>query len=174
MFVQIDKDNNLVAWGGYPFEGSTHQVDVDYDDYINNPDKYIYIKDTQEIILNPEWATIALKQEKGIKIEENDTKRDERLASGVSFKNYVFDCDTDQKANLMGASQFMAEGETITWFAMDNEPVKLTKDEMIELGKLIMDTTTKVWTENANIKYQIAEAKNIAEVKKIFIDYSKI
>lgn len=62
MFVQIEK-NKVIAWAAYPFDGCTHEVEVDYDDYTNNPDKYIYDKVKQEIILNPDYEEIKRKKE---------------------------------------------------------------------------------------------------------------
>ena len=62
MFVQIEK-NKVIAWAAYPFDGCTHEVEVDYDDYTNNPDKYIYDKVKQEIVLNPDYEDIKRKKE---------------------------------------------------------------------------------------------------------------
>ena len=62
MFVQIEK-NKVIAWAAYPFDGCTHEVEVDYDDYTNNPDKYIYDKVKQEIVLNPDYEEITRKKE---------------------------------------------------------------------------------------------------------------
>lgn len=62
MFIQIDK-NKIMAWAEQPFDGCTHDVDIDYNDYTNNPDKYIYDKDKQEIVLNPEYENILAERE---------------------------------------------------------------------------------------------------------------
>ena len=62
MFVQIEK-NKITAWSKHPFDGCTHEVEVSYDDYTNNPDKYIYDKTKQEIILNPDYEEIIRKRE---------------------------------------------------------------------------------------------------------------
>lgn len=177
MFVQIDtSDNNrLVAWGPYAFVGSTHEFkEVDYDDYNNNLDKYVYIAEDIAMDINPDYNQVLLQQEKDKKIAENDTKRDERLASGVEYKDIMWDCDTDQKANLLGVAQFMKEGDSIQWYGMDNKSAVLTKAEMMELGQLIVVLTNAVWAQNANIKYQIEAAQNVAEVQKIFVDYDNL
>lgn len=63
MFVQIEK-NKVIAWAAYPFKGCTHEVEVDYNDYTNNPEKYIYDKEKQEIVLNPEYESIIEQREK--------------------------------------------------------------------------------------------------------------
>ena len=62
MFVQIEK-NKITAWSKHPFDGCTHEVEVSYDDYTNNPDKYIYDKTKQEIVLNPDYEEITRKKE---------------------------------------------------------------------------------------------------------------
>lgn len=62
MFVQIDK-NKITAWSEHPFDGCTHEVEVSYNDYTNNPDKYIYDKVKQEIVLNPDYEEITRKKE---------------------------------------------------------------------------------------------------------------
>lgn len=177
MFVQIDtSDNNrLVAWGPYAFVGSTHEFkEVDYDDYNNNPDKYVYIAEDIAMDINPDYSQVLLQQEKDKKTLENDQKRDARLASGVEYKDIMWDCDTDQKANLLGVAQFMKDGDSIHWYGMDNKSALLTKAEMMELGQLIVVLTNAVWTQNANIKYQIEAAQNVAEVQKIFVDYDNL
>lgn len=52
-----------MAWAEQPFDGCTHDVDIDYNDYTDNPDKYIYDKDKQEIVLNPEYENILAERE---------------------------------------------------------------------------------------------------------------
>lgn len=175
MYIQINDENKLVAWGDYMFPGFTKEVkDISEEDYSNNPGKYNYNPDTQTIELNPDYNNILLEQEKQLKILENDTKRDERLASGVEYKGVMFDCDTDQKANLLGVSQFMGEEDKITWFGMDNQSLLMGKEDMLALGQIIVTLTNNLWNYNANIKYQIEQAKNVAEVQKIFIDYDNL
>lgn len=177
MFVQIDPEQNnaIVAWGGYQFPGCTHELEeIDYEDYNNNPEKYIYDPETLSIDINPNYNDILLQQEKGKKIQENDQKRDARLAAGVEYKDIMWDCDTDQKANLLGVAQFMEDGDSIRWYGKDNQSAILTKVEMMELGALIVNLTNGVWTQNANIKYQIEAAQNVAEVQKIYVDYTNL
>lgn len=62
MFLQIEK-NKILSWSEQPFDGCTHDVDIDYNDYTDNPDKYIYDKDKQEIVLNPEYENILAERE---------------------------------------------------------------------------------------------------------------
>lgn len=177
MFVQIDPEQNnaLVAWGWYAFPGCNKEFpSIDYEDYCSNQDKYSYDPETTEITLNPNYNQVLLQQEKDKKVQENDQKRDARLSGGVEYKGIMWDCDTDQKANLLGVAQFMGDGDSIRWYGMDNESAVLTKTEMMELGALIVNLTNGVWTQNANIKYQIESAQNVAEVQKIFVDYDNL
>lgn len=175
MFIQVNENKELVAWGPYEFIGANKEVsNIDYDDYCATPNKYIYNKDEGTITLNPDYNNILLEQEKQLKILENDNKRDKRLAGGVEYKGVMFDCDTDQKANLLGVSQFMGDEDKITWFGMDNKSLLMGKDDMLALGQIIVTLTNALWNYNANIKYQIEQAKNVAEVQKIFIDYDNL
>lgn len=53
MFVQIE-ENRLLAWSAEPFEGYTGEiVDMDYAEYTNNPNKYIF--DGEGFTLNPDY-----------------------------------------------------------------------------------------------------------------------
>lgn len=174
MFIQINEDNKLVAWGGYPFPYHNKEVAVDYDDYNDNPDKYIYDEDSQDIVINPGYSQILLEEEKAKKIKENDSLRDKRILAGVEYKGLMWDCDTDQKINLIGRAMFMNDGDTETWYAMDTNHMDLTKAEMMELGNIIGNITTAIWQQNFNIKYQIENAKTVADVQKIYIDYNNL
>ena len=65
MYIQI-YGNRIVACGDYPFEGYTKEVDVDYNDYINNEGKYIL--SGWDVILNPSYE------------KEQELKEKERIA----------------------------------------------------------------------------------------------
>lgn len=143
-----------------------------WQDFNNNPNKYIWEND--EIVINPEWDAILLEQAKEEKIKENDTKRDEALNSGVTYKNILFDSDTDQKVNLLATVQGMEEEDTIVWFGMDNQPLECTKEDLINIGGLITLLHSFCWNKNAEIKAEISEAETIEEVENIIIDYMNI
>ena len=66
MYIQVI-DGNLTAWGAYPFEGYTRELPlIDYNDYVANPEKYIFNGSTIEIA--PDW------QEKEAKKREQEFK----------------------------------------------------------------------------------------------------
>lgn len=66
MFIQVT-NNNLIAWGAYPFEGYTKELPlINYEDYQSNPEKYIFINGTIEEVGN--W------EEKEAEIREQNFK----------------------------------------------------------------------------------------------------
>jgi hypothetical protein len=70
MYIQID-NGKLVAWGEYKFDGYTKYVAVDYEDYTNNPDKYIF--DGEDIVVNPNY-------------EKEQKEKEEELFNASFFK----------------------------------------------------------------------------------------
>jgi len=54
MFIRII-DNKLVAWNDTEFQEYTKEVAVDYDDYTNNPGKWIF--NGSDLDLNPNYET---------------------------------------------------------------------------------------------------------------------
>lgn len=121
-----------------------------------------------EIIPDPKEI---LKQAKEAKIQDNDTLRDEALNRGVTYNNILFDSDTDQKANLMGAIFQMSDTGTIEWFGMNNDSLVCTKQDLLNIGGLITALHSFCWTKNAEIKEQIKQAETIEEVENIEINY---
>ena len=88
MYIQVI-DNKLTAWGAYPFEGYTRELPlIDYEDYTNNPGKYIY--SNGDITVNPNWQTEQELKEKERVARLSCTKRDFVLMlqeQGISYKN---------------------------------------------------------------------------------------
>lgn len=107
------------------------------------------------------------------KIFENDTARDIVLNGGVTYRDILFDSDTDQKVNLLATVSAMGDEDVITWFGMDNVPLECTKEDLINIGGLITLLHTFCWTKNAEIKSQIEEASTIEEVEAIEINYER-
>lgn len=105
------------------------------------------------------------------KIYENDIIRDEALNQGVTYQNILFDSDTDQKANLLGAVLQMSDTDTIEWYGMNNDSLACTKQDLLNIGSLITQLHSFCWTRNAEIKQAISEAQTIEEVNNITIDY---
>lgn len=145
-------NNELQAWG--------------YDDF-----------DKAQILL-PEPAPLtpeeAINLAKEFKIQENDNARDIALNQGVIYQGILFDSDTDQKANLLGAVLQMSDEDTIEWYGMNNNVLVCTKQDLLNIGGLITQLHTFCWTKNAEIKNEISEAATIEEVENIEIDYEGV
>lgn len=128
-------------------------------------------KETEEDII--EIVSPDIKTAKQNKITENDSLRDEKLLSGVTYNNVLFDSDTEQKTNLTAKYLMMSDDDTVTWFGMDNKALLCTKQDLLAIGNLIETLHTFCWENNAYIKEQIAQAETIEEVESIEIDYNR-
>ena len=146
-------------------------IEVSEDVYIER-DKYIY--SDGKIILNPEYSTIELNNKKEELIAENDRLRDEKLLEGVTYNNVLFDSDTDQKTNLLATYQMLSDEDTITWYGKDNKALLCTKQDLLAIGKLIIQLHSYCWNMNAYIKEQIELAQTQAELDNIDISYSSL
>lgn len=140
------------------------------------PYKYSYeetetqiIEHAEEIIPDP---IDVLKSAKEQKKQENATVRDEKLIAGVEYKGVLFDSDTDQKINLSSQISFMDDIETVKWYGMDSVSyVECTKEDLLNIGGLIKELTTFVWTHNSEIITEIENAETVEEVESIVINY---
>ena len=110
---------------------------------------------------------------KQVKVSENDSKRDEALNGGVTYKDVLFDSDTDQKINLLATVSTMGDEDTIVWFGMDNQPLLCTKEDLINIGGLITQLHSFCWNKNAEIKAEISYAQTIEDVNAIEINYEE-
>jgi len=108
------------------------------------------------------------------KIQVNDKLRDEAINGGVTYKNILFDSDTDQKVNLLAMVSAMSDEDTITWFGKDNQPLDCTKEDLLNIGGLITQLHSFCWNKNAQIKYLIDVAETLEELEEINIDYTLI
>lgn len=61
MFILI-KDNELIQCGTFPFEGYTKEVELDFDEYENNKDKYLFTGD--DFIIDPNYEKKQEEKEK--------------------------------------------------------------------------------------------------------------
>lgn len=73
MYIQV-YGGNLVACADYPFEGHTSEVNVDYEDYIANTNKYVW--NGIELALNPNYEKEQEEKEKERIARLNMTKLD--------------------------------------------------------------------------------------------------
>lgn len=140
---------------------------IEYTNNTNNVAEVIVYDETQA-----EADARILANKKQEKIAENDTTRDEALNQGVTYKNVLFDSDTDQKVNLLATVSAMGDLDTIIWFGMDNQPLECNKQDLINIGGLITQLQSFCWNKNYEIKTAIDEATTVAEVEAIEIDYT--
>lgn len=102
MYIQVI-DNKLTAWGAYPFEGYTKELPlIDYEDYVNNPGKYIFQNNT--VVRNPNWEAEQEQKEKERVARLSCTKRDFVLLlqeQGISYRNTLKPLiDADEQASI--------------------------------------------------------------------------
>jgi hypothetical protein len=149
-----------------PPSSTNRHFHYEYEETDNNILQVIAYDETQE-----EADARDLKNTKEYKIIENDSTRNEALNQGVTYNNVLFDSDTDQKANLLGAVLQMSDTNTIEWYGMNNDSLVCTKQDLLNIGALITQLHSFCWTRNAEIKQAISEAQTIEEVNNITIDY---
>ena len=128
-------------------------------------------------IVDSTYEQRMLDQAKNNKLAENIKKREERLNAGIMYKNILFDSDTDQKVNLMAMASFMADDDTIIWLGKDNQPLNCTKEDLLNIGNLIVQLTSAIWGDGGlNQQYinAINSCTTVQEVNNIVIDYDNI
>ena len=163
----IEKDNKIIF------------VDTDLQRLQNTiVGQDLTILETERPIVNfefadtPEYIAEQLETKKREKILENAKKRDEYLLSGVTYKDVLFDADTDQKINLMFAVNSMTESDTIFWLGKNNIPLECNKQDLINIGSLIANLTSYVWTiKNPSYIQQINESPDLETLNSIIIEY---
>ncbi|OLA94527.1 MAG: hypothetical protein BHW64_03290 [Candidatus Melainabacteria bacterium LEY3_CP_29_8] len=128
-------------------------------------------------IVDSTYEQRMLDQAKNNKLAENIKKRDERLNAGIMYKNILFDSDTDQKVNLIAMASFMSDDDTIIWLGKDNQPLNCTKEDLLNIGNLIVQLTSAIWGSNGLNQYYISainDCTTIVQVNNIVIDYDNI
>ena len=170
--INYNLDVDLMIADGYKLfiraivPQSTRMYHFEYVEHENDITEIVVYDETQE-----QADARILEQTKVAKIQENDTARDEALLSGVTYKNVLFDSDTDQKVNLLATVSMLQEGETIIWYGMDNQPLECEKEDLFNIGGLITQLHTFCWNKNAQIKQAINNAATVEEVKAIEVNY---
>ena len=172
--INYNLDIDLMLADGYKplikavIPQTTRMYHFEYVEHENDITEIVVYDETQA-----EAEARILQQAKLAKIQENDSARDEALLSGVTYKDVLFDSDTDQKINLLATVTLMDEEQTIVWYGMDNQPLVCTKEDLINIGGLITSLHSFCWNKNALIKTEINSATTIAEVEEIEISYER-
>ncbi len=133
-------------------------------------DDHWYLK---EKLYTEDYLEEFLSLEKAKKLNENKAKREEKLKSGVNYKEIIFDSDSEQKSNLNSVINSISETENITWFGLDGiSHLNCSKSDLININNLINEQTARVWAE-LNPKYiqEIQNAKSLTELNAITIKY---
>ena len=167
MFYIIDNNNIMIAGNETALIDYSCEIKKLPEDYKEG--KYIVID--SELVLNPDWEEEHLDKAKQAKVQENDTARDTALNAGVVYKDVLFDSDTDQKVNLLATVSMMSDDDVITWYGKDNQPLVCTKQDLLNIGGLIIQLHSFCWNKNAEIKSKISEATSIQELDNIDINY---
>lgn len=137
----------------------------------------IWDETQNEPIVDSTYEQRILDEAKKNKLNENIKKRDERLNAGIIYKNILFDSDTDQKINLLAMSGFMDDNDTIIWLGKDNDPLNCTKEDLLNMGNIIVQLTSAIWGNDGLNQYYINainDCETIEEVNNIIIDYDNI
>jgi len=113
-----------------------------------------------------------LNDAKEAKVLVNDVLRDNALNQGVTYKDVLFDSDTDQKVNLLAIVSTMDDEQTVLWFGKDNQPLECNRQDLMNIGGLITQLHNFCWNKNALIKAEINQAETIEEVEAVEIDYT--
>lgn len=166
-FIELDNENYIIgAYENKQFEGQS-LVELPADFILG-----LYKYENNEVILDVEKQ---LQEAKEIKLQENETKRNERLAKGVLYKEVYFDIDADSKINIDYAVNKMAEDEKVFWGGTDGVTyIELTKAEMQELSVEIVSLTSAIWAINGlnkTYKDNINAAQTLEELNNIIINY---
>lgn len=128
-------------------------------------------------IIDVTYEQKLLNEAKKNKLNENIKKRNERLNAGVMYQNILFDSDTDQKVNLMAMVDMMNENDTIIWLGKENHPLNCTKQDLLNIGNLIVQLTSAIWGSEGLNQYYINAINNcstVEAVNNIVIDYDNI
>lgn len=175
IYIENDKINGC----GQSKCSNVLNIEVDktlYDDFIENPDKYI--NQDEKIIINPNYEVQQLIQAKQNKQQENLNKANEAVLKGyVRYKGCQFETNTDNQSNMTATANLMqAQGFEVTqWLSKDNIPIELTLEDFLNIGGLILSYKTKLWTNvYAGFEAQIEAAKNIEDVENIVITYGNM
>ena len=143
-----------------------------YDDFVENPDKYL--NQNGEIVLNPNYEAQQLIQAKQNKQQENLNKANEAVLKGyVRYKGCQFETNTDNQSNMTATANLMqAQGiEATQWLSKDNIPIELTLSDFLNIGGLILNYKTNLWTNvYAGFEAQIEAVQTIEDVENIVIN----
>ena len=115
-------------------------------------------------------------QAKQTKQQENLNKANEAVLKGyVTYKGCQFETNTDNQSNMTATANLMqAQGiEATQWLSKDNIPIELTLSDFLNIGGLVLNYKTNLWTNvYAGFEAQIEAAQTIEDIENIVINYN--
>lgn len=138
----------------------------------NTPSLFMW--DGNEVLVKKS-SKILLVEAKQQKQQENINKANEAILNGyVIYKGCQFETNTDNQSNMTATANLMqAQGiETTQWLSKDNIPIELTLEDFLNIGGLILEFKTNLWTNvYAGFEAQIEAAQTVEDVESIVIEY---
>lgn len=138
----------------------------------NSPSLFMW--DGNEVLVKKS-SKILLVEAKQTKQQENLNKANEAVLKGyVRYKGCQFETNTDNQSNMTATANLMqAQGiETTQWLSKDNIPIELTLEDFLNIGGLILNYKTNLWTNiYAGFEAQIEAAQTIEEIENIIVNY---
>lgn len=138
----------------------------------NSPSLFMW--DGNEVLVKKS-SKILLVEAKQTKQQENLNKANEAVLKGyVTYKGCQFETNTDNQSNMTATANLMqAQGiEATQWLSKDNIPIELTLSDFLNIGGLILNYKTNLWTNvYAGFEAQIEAAQTIEDIESIVIEY---
>ena len=174
IYIEIDNDKVINSTPNKNIaKNFKNVITTNFDDYTPTNDKYIYLDGV--IFLNPNYEAQKLILSKEAKQQENLAKANEAITNGyVVYKNCKFETNTDNQSNMTATANLMQAQpiESTPWLSKDNIPIELTLEDFLNIGALILEFKTNLWTNvYAGFEAQIEDAQTIEEVESIEIVY---
>lgn len=140
---------------------------------------YDTIEETEERYVSINGAYLseseALEIIKSDKQKENTALAKNAVENGyIEFKGAQFETNAQTVGDLTASMLLVQQAglETYSWLTKDDKVVELTLEDFGTLGGLIAQYKNSVWNEKyLNYKTQIENAKTLAELEEIRIEY---
>jgi len=111
------------------------------------------------------WNMEIIKNRKRRMIEAD---RDQAIANGVSWNDYVWDCDEVSRSNLTGVVASFNAGvplpDNFIWRTKDNQNVLISGEEAVQLGSAMLAHVNNAYQESWNRKADVDAATTEEQV----------
>jgi hypothetical protein len=170
MFEQsriLNKTDNTVFYG----EIDPALKDQDWYNFIEIPDdENTYIWDAE----NKSYKTfIDLSALAKQKTQDDISNRDSRLQAGVLADGVLYDMNTEAKTNIMVIISQISDTESVSYIDYNFNTVSLTKNQLSNILKAIINTTAAIYSKNATNQKALADTEITQdEINAVNIDYT--